>query len=77
MTAPFPFETPLLSVSYYIKPNQLSQRQHAVTGSRLEFFFDRTSWRFQAKHSVCDYSEEAIEVLQLRRAALWLRTDWI
>lgn len=38
MTVLFSFETFLFTVFYYIKPNQLSQRQHAIIGSWVGIF---------------------------------------
>lgn len=36
--SPISFETFLFTVFYYIKPNQLSQRQHAIIGSWVGIF---------------------------------------
>lgn len=48
----------LFTVFYYIKPNQLSQRQHAGW-----VFLNRVGWLLESKHAVCDYSDEGIEIL--------------
>lgn len=39
--SPISFETFLFTVFYYIKPNQLSQRQHAIIGSWVGIFKQR------------------------------------
>lgn len=58
--SPISFETFLFTL-HYIKPNQLSQRQHAIIGSRVGIF--KQSRLLKSKHVVCDYSDGAIEIL--------------
>lgn len=60
--SPISFETSLFTVFYYIKPNQLSQRQHAIIEAGWAFL-NRIGWLHESKHAVCDYSDEGIEIL--------------